>query len=204
MTESVNVAVVTWYDQSGNSDDVSQAAATAQPSIYDRSSGLVLENGKPAVYFNDNTKQLAKTSGWGGSNILTCDFLNVHRRASGSGFPLFYYNGLFQVIHYLSSSYKMGWGGPTVGPSTDTDQHLFYGIASNTVGQIILDGTASTAGTLSGSRHFSGAFAFQGRPGNPGSYAAPEIYHQEFVQWDRNQTDRTGIETNINTFYSIY
>ena len=199
--------VADWYDQTGNGSNITQASSAAMPAIFSGASPstLIQENGKAAVYFVDNLKQL-DVSGWGSSSVVTCDILNVHKRASGGGYPLFWYDGLFQVASYGTPSYTLGWGGPTVGPSSDTNQHLFYGIASNTVGQIILDGTASTAGTLSGTRSFSGAFAFQGRPGFVGSYAAPEIYHQEFIQWDSNHSsgDRVGIETNVNTFYSIY
>ena len=193
-----------WYDQSGNTNTVTQTATGAMPKIYDGTTGVVTENGKPAIYFVDGTKQLAKTSGWGGTNVNTCDIVNVHRRASGSGNPLFWYQASFQVANYGTPSYGLGWGNPTTGPAADTNQNIFYGKASNTVGQIFLNNVASTAGTLSGTRHFSGSFAFQGRPGFL-TYTAPEIYQQEYIQWDSNQsdTDRTGIATNMATFYGI-
>ena len=197
--------VDTWHDQSGNGNDATQSALNNQPKIYDSVTGVVTENGKPAIYFADNTKQLAKLSGFAGSNVLTCDIVNVHKRASGSGFPLFWYQASFQVANYGTPTYTLGWGGPTTGPAADTNQNIFYGKASNTVGQIFLNNVASTAGTLSGTRHFSGQFAFQGRPGFVGSYAAPEIYQQEYVQWNSNQSDsdRSGITTNMATFYGI-
>ena len=197
--------VDTWHDQSGNGNDATQGATANQPKIYDSVTGVVTENGKPAIYFADNTKQLAKLSGFAGSNVLTCDIVNVHKRASGSGFPLFWYQASFQVANYGTPTYTLGWGGPTTGPAADTNQNIFYGKASNTVGQIFLNNVASTAGTLSGTRHFSGQFAFQGRPGFVGSYAAPEIYQQEYVQWNSNQSDsdRSGITTNMATFYGI-
>ncbi len=46
----------------------------------------------------------------------------------------------------------------------------------------------------------------QGRPNFVGVYNAPEIYHQEFVIWNSNQSagNRTGIETNINDYFDIY
>lgn len=195
--------VSVWYDQA-NSNNVTQATATAQPKIYDGTTGVVTENGKPAIYFLNGTKQLAKTSNWGGTNVNTCDIVNVHKRASGSGNPLFWYQSYFEVANYGTPTYGLGWGNPTTGPAANTNQNIFYGKASNTVAQIFLNGVASTAGTRSAVRHFSGSFAFQGRPGFL-TYNAPEIYQQEFIQWDLNQndTDRTGITTNMATFYGI-
>ena len=200
---SNDVFVETWYDQSGSGDNVTQPSSGARPQIV--SSGAVItENGKPSIYFVNNTKQLAKTSGWGGTNVNTCDIVNVHRRASGSGNPLFWYQSSFQIANYGTPSYGLGWGNPTTGPAADTNQNIFYGKASNTVGQIFLNNVASAPGTLSGTRHFSGSFAFQGRPGYL-TYSAPEIYQQEFIQWDLNQSDsdRTGITENIGGHYDI-
>ncbi len=54
--------VVTWYDQSGNSNNATQSTAANQPKIYDGSTGVVTENGKPAMlsdgtnaHLNDGT-----------------------------------------------------------------------------------------------------------------------------------------------------
>ena len=195
--------VKVWYDQA-STNDATQTTTASQPQIVS-SGAVIVENGKPSIYFVNNTKQLAKTSGWGGTNVNTCDIVNVHRRASGSGNPLFWYQSSFQVANYGTPSYGLGWGNPTTGPAADTNQNIFYGKASNAVGQIFLNNVASTAGTLNAARYFSGSFAFQGRPGFPGAYAAPEIYQQEFIQWDLNQSDsdRSGITANMATFYGI-
>ena len=201
---SNDVFVETWFDQSGSGDNVTQPSSGARPQIVSSGAVIVDANGKPSIYFVNGTKQLAKTSGWGGTNVNTCDIVNVHRRASGSGNPLFWYQSSFQVANYGTPSYGLGWANPTTGPAADTNQNIFYGKASNTVGQIFLNNVASAPGTLSGTRHFSGSFAFQGRPGSL-TYNAPEIYQQEFIQWDLNQsdTDRTDITENIGGYYDI-
>ena len=198
--DSLTVSV--WYDQSGGSNDASQATATAQPLIYD-GTAVITENGKPAVYFTQ-AEQLA--SDFGSLQTVTCDIVSVSQRVSGTGRNLFWFDGSFQVTQYYSTSYYMGWLRGTVGPTSDTNQHLDYHIATNGAGTIRRDSTAYTTGTLSTTRYFSGLFAFSGRPGFPGTYTAPVIHHQEFIQWNSNQSgsDVTGIESNVNTYFSIY
>lgn len=48
---SLSLKVNKWYDQSGNGNDASQSAGSAQPTIYD-SGALVTVNGKPALDFD--------------------------------------------------------------------------------------------------------------------------------------------------------
>jgi hypothetical protein len=48
-----NGFVRTWYDQSGNSSDVTQSSYGLQPQIVDNGS-VITENSKPAIYFNDS------------------------------------------------------------------------------------------------------------------------------------------------------
>jgi hypothetical protein len=198
-SDSLTVSV--WYDQSGSSNDASQATATTQPQIYD-GAAVITDNGKPAIYFTPD-KQLA--SNFGNLSILSCDVVSVSKRVSGIGYPLFWYNGIFQVARYSATSYFLGWFSGTVVPTIDTNQHLDYIIANNGAGTIRRDTTAYT-GTLQTNRYFSGLFAFNGRPGAAGSYATPTIYHQEFIQWNSNQsgTDTSDIESNVNTYFSIY
>jgi len=46
-----NGFVRTWYDQSGNGRNLTQTTQSAQPKIYDSSTGLITENSKPAIAF---------------------------------------------------------------------------------------------------------------------------------------------------------
>lgn len=198
------VGVKTWYNQvyRNSAQDLTQSNTAYQPLIFDGTS-VYQSNGKPAIYYDATDKQLDDTSG-SGTGVNT-DFFNVHQRNSGTGYFLHWYLGNFQAAR-MTTQYVLGWSGGTTGPAVDTDQHVFTGIATGTTGQIRLDGTASTAGTLDGSRRFGGKFAIQGRPGFPGSNPGPgDIYHQEFIQYDFNNTgaDVTAIENDIKTYYGI-
>ena len=60
---SSNGFVVTWYDQSGNSNNVTQSTAADQPKIYDATAERhITENGKPAIDFDGNDDFLNTTS----------------------------------------------------------------------------------------------------------------------------------------------
>jgi hypothetical protein len=199
------VGVRTWYNQAHGSSaqDLTQSNTAYQPLIFDGTS-VYQSNGKPAIYYDATDKQLDDNFSTGTG--IDTDFFNVHQRNSGTG----YFNhwegsGGFQVAA-MTTQYVLGWLGGTTGPAVDTDQHVFTGIATGTTGQIRLDGTAYTPGTIASGRTFSGEFAIQGRPGFPGSNPGPgDIYHQEFIQYDFNNTgaDVTAIENDIKAYYSI-
>jgi hypothetical protein len=58
-----NGYVVTWYDQSGNSNNATQSTAGNQPKIYDSVSGVVEENGKPCLTLNGSSMKLDLPAG---------------------------------------------------------------------------------------------------------------------------------------------
>ena len=59
-----NGFVRTWYDQSGNNQDVIQVTAASQPKIIDASSGLITDsNGKPSIDFASNNTLSRTLSG---------------------------------------------------------------------------------------------------------------------------------------------
>jgi hypothetical protein len=55
---SANGYVVTWYDQSGNSNNATQATASTQPQIYN-GTAVITENGKPAIKPTSGTQYLS-------------------------------------------------------------------------------------------------------------------------------------------------
>jgi hypothetical protein len=58
---SLNGAVVTWYDQSGNGNNVTQTTASSQPLLVD-GGVLQTQGGKPALRFNGTTSSLLNTT----------------------------------------------------------------------------------------------------------------------------------------------
>ncbi len=77
---SSNGFVKTWYDQSGNSNDATQSTTSQMPKIYDGTTGVITENGKPAVYFDGDPNSLHSSSSISHTNstmLVVCSVDNV-------------------------------------------------------------------------------------------------------------------------------
>ena len=58
---SANGYVVTWYDQSGNSNNATQSTASAQPQIYN-GTAVITENGQPSIQFDGTDDSFTYTT----------------------------------------------------------------------------------------------------------------------------------------------
>lgn len=189
--------VRTWYDQAG-SNDIGQSTAASQPSIYDDVGGLIVQNGKAAVtsrYASPASRWTLEagpalsSSTWIFS-VLTGDstFPLAFQGDSGGEFILAGQNGA-TTSHYAGvtglSLYKNGssWSATT--------RDDVYQAVNGVQNSITLDG------------NFSGWAELNiGYPASSG----PFMYvTQEVLIWNTDQSsNRTGIETNINNYFSIY
>jgi len=182
--------VKTWYDQSGNSNDATQTNTANQPRIV--SSGAVeVENGKPIMTRNSNNTSLNLTTLSGSS----CSCWMVVK-------------GSFTYNVALSVDNNEIWFMQQV----NTDSHtLGMGTPSYYINGSSFTGTSRTdlRTALQSSQSLINAFdldlsdAVWTRLG--WQYSIPAYDMQEVLIWESNQsTNRTGIENNLNTFYSIY
>jgi hypothetical protein len=210
-----NGFITTWYDQSGNGYNATQTTALNQPQIV--SSGSVLtENGKPAVQFNGSTQGLVNTTSdviatnsansflFVGRNITVVDFQNIIWAknairivtAVGLGYPDFSifntsapiapytFNKIPNLNQYLLSIY---WDGI----SATNSNYNTYG--NNT----LLTPGPSIQGAVPNS------FSLGFRNDNNSQYWNGNM--QEIIIYPSNKlSDNSGINTNINSFYSIY
>ena len=194
--------VTTWYDQSGNGNDAVNATAAEQPQIV--SSGTAYSvNSKPAISGN-GSKQLGISTELNistdffiattlqydahtmvlGSNIDTANFLYspslTQYRARIDNLNVFFNaTALALNTQYNSNVFR-------VGDNVDHSRNgTLNGVISGAVGRVfkinaLMNGYAGTSFAMSG-------------------------YAQEIIIWDNDQsTNRTGIETNINSHYNIY
>lgn len=201
--------VVTWYDQSGNGLDITNATAAQQPQIV--SSGTLLTIGsKPTVRFDGTDDRLTRASMLLSKN--TMNVVSVQKFVSivdttqmslaiteGTG-------GRQTYIPYRTSSGFEFWldnsnAAPTA-ITADTNQHL-WGVFNNGVtGQRYDNGVPFLASfanvNLTSLANFHmGSFTTGALNAN--------VEHQELVIWNTDQTgNRADIESNINTYYSIY
>jgi hypothetical protein len=199
-----NGFVTTWYDQSGNGANSTQTTAVNQPQIV--SSGSVINiNGKPSIQFDGLTNNLANSfSGAAGANV------SAFAVRSFSSYPatfrtMFNFNtyglthninggiGSYGVAHIFNnnSTVKSNDYPTTTGQALDT-----------TINQTTLERNNFSATLSSGTGYGPGT----GSVGSWDGTTQPFLGNlQELViyQSDKN-ADKTGIQTNINTYYAIY
>jgi hypothetical protein len=186
--------VRTWYDQSGNSRDFIQSSDGAQPQIVN-SGSLITDNS--IVCLSSNGVKVFTTS-YDISSLLNST-IGVFS-FSGTNSRLWTTEG--------SNSGIRNTAGNTLNIRGTSD--VIIGSNITTLGQIL----ASTFGTTSCSTFLNGS---AGASGNIGSFASGVLEYgasansdhigkvQELIYYGSNQlSNRGGIESNINSYYSIY
>ena len=197
-TPTTNGFVVTWYDQSGNSNDATQSTPAAQPKIVSGGS-LVTEgtSAKPAVEFTDGSHYLQSGTLSGFGDIYTVAMANNLTDA-------FYAYGLTinsqhnSLRNNGSTTFLRGTSDISFSQSLPTGQALWF-VVQDTTSSVHIDGVLEVSGSNGSSSVDKITLS-----GRDGGIDGGNVM-QEFILFDSNQSsNRTGIETNINTFYSIY
>jgi hypothetical protein len=192
-----------WYDQA-NSNDATQTTTANMPKIYDGTTGVVTENGKPAV---DNTN--------GGyfdlnSTITLTDFdifsvVNTINSGQFYGYGTFIGNRattnqmIWERVNNIAL--RSGGGDVQIAATSINGQKLVNPLrASNVTGYFQNSTDIGTNNTATG--NFTVANILDGY--TSGGVQASGNF-QEFIIYNSDQSsNRTDIEDNINTFYSIY
>ena len=196
--------VTTWYDQSGNGYNATQTTALNQPQIVS-SGSVILDNAKPTLNFLTNTSHLSKldiSSFNGYSHIVvakplttTTDFCQFIGLEQGNGAAL--------GVRATLKIYDFNGGIGNINASNNTiainEQVLLYSQNISNSAELFKNGTSiSTATGTTGTR--DDIFL-----GNGGTALFGTKNVQEYILYPSNQSsNRTGIEDNINNFYSIY
>ena len=196
---SNNGFVVTWYDQSGNANNATQSTAANQAQIVN--SGTVLKlNGKPRLNFDGSDFYNLTTTITANSSGNYNSFVGK-RSASGSRHVFF---GGNQYIFGQWSDNNIYLQNKTSGYALTSDSSaahaLFTGIADSSTQKIFKNGIDTSASVISSALNMNidsiGAYL---------SVANANGDFQEGIFYNTNQSsNRSGIETNINTYYGIY
>jgi len=207
---TANGLVTTWYDQSGNGNNATQATAANQPKIV--SSGtLVTENGKAALDF-DGTDDALETSGYIvqlSANDATVFAVRSVTSISGGRYMLT--EG--DVVSPYSSNFILGdsnginvlWVNTTqFGSITVAQQDLLAFTYDGTNFQAYLNGAiAGGVGTATVNSEVFDRTVIGASADFSAGFFTGKI--QEIITYKSDQSaNRTGIEANINAHYNIY
>jgi hypothetical protein len=206
--DSGDVFVVTWYDQS-LSNDATQGTGANQPKIVSGGS-LVEEGSKPAIEFDGVDDALIKSS----FNITGTSAISSFSVGFGVSNPA---NGVFAIqgviggadgyIQTTETSIRTGGGYAQFGLQSAVSSSLvsIFFPSGGDISDILcfINGLSSSRIGLADNPIDLGAnttFSF-----GLGATTYFDGIVQEVILFNSEQSsNRTGIETNINTFYSIY
>jgi len=225
--------ITTWYEQSGASGaaNMTQSTASNQPKIYDgATSSVVLENGKPTIDFDYTSTQhfSATPTNWSSivddTNHTISMVYNLNQYNSPrsviyniTGDEVSSARGNTHIAMARSNQLRIGYydRGSTswtktagfvqsIGGAQNGVQYLVTSIydtadLNSFANSTIEDNTTSNPeGGIKANEFFLGC--------NSNATANPmDGNMQEFIIWNVDQTtNRSGIETNINDYYSIY
>ena len=210
---SNDVFVTTWYDQSGNGNNVTQATSANRPKIYDGTTGAVItENGKPAVSF-DGVDDFMLSALQFTNTDKTIQIVYTPQESASYAFGILNINTITRARFYLqtgSATANFVEGNPSVfnSVSSTQTQQLFYidWTNSNYQFNFAVDGNTvqnatGNANTPVGVKYMLGAI----NNGADAPFGSALGKYQEVIIYDSDESaNRTGIETNINDFYEIY
>ena len=197
--------VVTWYDQSGNSNDATQSTASAQPQIYN-GTAVITENGKPCL------------SNWqSASTILVASFGTTHN--SVHVFSVTTDNQGSTVGYIVSGNTSTGFRLARNGQGADIwlyDGRISKTTSAESAGQALVSVSngVNPVGYFNGvSRTFDNTLNGNGMSGayignHPTSSSGGQLdgNMQELIIYSAHQSsaNRSGIETDMNDYFSIF
>jgi hypothetical protein len=198
-----NGFVVTIYDQSGNAKNATQSTAINQPRIVNAGS-IDLVNTKPAILGDGSNDTLINStlSLTNPSSIFTV----VDKVGTSGSFGLWLIaSGSAGSFNVLAGGYDFYQNGPSFSPSYSNNNQSLLVAKTATTGtnwELYGNNTTVTNGGQNIGTSIGDTVSLFDRNGVS---SRCNMYMQEYIVWNSNQmTNRAGIQTNINTFYSIY
>jgi len=195
-----NGFVAIWYDQSTGSFDATQTTAINQPQIV--SSGSVLTtNGKPTISFDGSNDSL----GFSNVSFAASNYNSFVGKRAASARRMFALAGNQYLFGFLTDDkiyLQARTAGYNVSNATDgtTSQILLTGQVSSNVATIYKNGILVASSFVSFS--LSSGINSIGNYANGNQFTYSEI--QEAVYYNSDESgNRTGIETNIKTYFGI-
>ena len=202
--------VTTWYDQSGNGNDAAQASASSQPQIVSAGS-TILENGKAAAQFDGSDDTLQSISNISILGNSSRSLYVVEKTNDNLNKTILSYGGLGAgEFHNFTQEFGIRVSsGANLFELSKTNQTLLELTFPN--GSSVLDDFElyidSQVATQTSNSAPTRIINTQNSQVTIGTYATAysSMNLQEIIIYPSDQsTNRSGIQTNINDFYSIY
>ena len=202
-----SINVVTWYDQSGNGKNVTQATTTSQPFLV-IAGVLQVIDGSVAVRFNAvNNQQLsladASTSYSNMSCFVLSNSISATANTNAYGQGVLNNNARLQLpsgAGTIAISYNTAGTFPITGITENTDR-LYELICGSSTTSGYSNGVISSVASIA-SVATSNTVIRIGANG-----AAPSVYLNGYIKEAIAFTGfplRTGVETNINSYYNVW
>jgi len=184
--------VKTWYDQSGSSNDATQTTTANQPKIVS-SGAVVTNNGKPSLNFKAGDFMADTT--WNGAS--TTYIFNVLQSNGLESSPRIGIDvGSFVEYYGLGINGNTGASSAGIGSLSQFSNGSSIGATRDAMWDAM-----QSQNVLTVSGDFS---SWTGGFGLTRSSAVMYTFAQEFIIYNSDESaNRTGIETNIATFYDI-
>jgi hypothetical protein len=211
---SNNGFVSKWYDQSGNTNTATQTTTANMPKIYDGTTGVVTQNNKPAFEFDGSNDVLLSGLGWTTTDktihivakpTATNNYLFGILNDSGGSRARFY---LFDQAGANQGRFIIGNPAVSNEIATTQTQQLYYMdyASSNHAFDFAVNGNAVNSATGNAINPSGVGYMIGGiNNGDDTAFNTGAGLFQEVIIYDSDQSsNRTNIEDNINTFYSIY
>ena len=206
VTANQNIFVVTWYDQSGNGKNPTQATAARQPRLVNSTTAdLEKSYGKVAVRFiKSNTNFLAVPDTTANINNMSSYFVGAF--VSNTGTQIAY--ALATVNRFYLPSYSgnifAGYGTSASAIQLDsgftTNRKLYELISPSTGNASLVEGF--TNGASKGTVAIASGATTNIQVGTGGTNYY-DGYIQEIIGWQSN-ANRANKEANINQYWTVY
>ena len=211
-----NGFVTTWYDQSGNSRDATQTTAANQPQIVN-SGSVILENTKPTLQF-DGSNDLFNITNKPLTGATSFSIFSIVNVQTANTFEMIFSqtdgvanNGRLEIrrnstndrLQYLGNDSVSSSMSGTLAINSKQILSSFIGFSNvatahiNNALDVTSTNTAINIGNYNsaiGARIASGVTQF---PLNG-------VFQEIVIYTSDQSSNRTGISSNINTYYAIY
>lgn len=215
-----NGFVTTWYDQSGNGYDATQTTAASQPQIVS-SGSVITENGKPTLVLDGSNDYFSTTYAPSLGTASAVDYYLTSVVKSNAQHIGRIYSSQppsapqSKIIHirYENTQYRSftrdsdNIALSALGGTTNLNQINFASLITDGSSNVYINSlsevnaSASFTGDLNSMSNFTIGALIQ----NSGNSDFLNANLQELIFYPSDQSsNRSGIETNINDFYTIY